>query len=132
MKQAILAEGVEIGKDHSGAHWAPKSLPEVVPLNSNYGPSFFLNFTSLFSRFYSANSNGLIQFSAIPSDFELPRFCYLYGISRSWETTTSVKMADTSYDIIGQVRVKTKPFCNKNACHVGQNCLHYGVYRKLS
>ena len=51
-----------------------------------------------------------------------------YGITRSWETTTSVKMADTSYDIIGQVRVKTKRFCNKNACDVGQNCLHYGVY----
>ena len=28
-------------------------------------------------------------------------------------------MADTSYDITGQVRVKTKTFCNKNAssCH---------------
>ena len=63
----MLAEGVEIGKDHSGAHWAPKSLPEVVPLNSNYGPSVSLNFTSLFSRFYSAYSNGLVQFFAIPS-----------------------------------------------------------------
>ena len=47
------------------------------------------------------------------------RVCYIYGISRSWEAMTSVKIADRSYDIRGQGRVKTRTFCNKNAssCH---------------
>ena len=81
MKQAILAEG---GKDHSGDHKAPNSTAII------------------FSLFYSANSNSSIQFSAFPSEFELPRFFYIYGIYRSWETIRSVKMADTSYDIIGR------------------------------